>query len=425
MDGMVKLPYGRGTVEAEIPQHRLQAALVSQMHAYRPEKTPSALVKDALENPIGRKRLRELAAGGSNIVIIASDHTRPVPSKVIMPLILKELRAGNERANITILIATGCHRGTTKAELIEKFGKDIVRHERIVVHDCDDTAGLVKLGTLPSGGELIINRVAAQADLLLAEGFIEPHFFAGFSGSGKSVLPGIAGRQTVLMNHCAEFIAHKKAKTGVVAGNPIQEDIAWAARKAKLAFIVNVIVNSEKEVVYAVAGDAIDAHKEGCRFLSALCRVTGRPSDIVITTNGGYPLDQNIYQAVKGMTAAEAAIRKNGVIIMLARSEDGHGSENFYKAFKAGGDLDAMRRDILSRGRAQTLPDQWQVQILIRVLQHAHVIYVSDAPPELVAEFRMIPAKSVGEALRIAEDILHDENASISVIPDGVSVIVD
>lgn len=160
--------------------------------------------------------------GKKDVVIIASDHTRPVPSKIIMPLMLEEIRKGNPDADITILIATGCHRETAKEELVQKFGKDIVDNEKILVHDCDDTTNLVSLGRLPSGGELIINKIAVEADLLCSEGFIEPHFFAGFSGGRKSVLPGIASRKTVLANHRSAFIADDHARTGILEGNPIQ-----------------------------------------------------------------------------------------------------------------------------------------------------------------------------------------------------------
>ena len=314
----IKFPYGKAHMALDIPDDRLQAVLVSELHHYKADRAPEELVTDALAHPIGSAPLHELSRGKENIVIIASDHTRPVPSKVIIPPMLRELRKGAPEAKITILIATGCHRDTTRQELIDKFGETIVNEEHIVVHDCSKAEDLVTIGTLPSGGELQISRLAAEADLLVSEGFIEPHFFAGFSGGRKSVLPGIAGRTSVLANHCSEFIAHPRARTGVLEGNPIHEDMLWAAKKAKLRFIVNVVIDQNKQPIFAVAGDVEEAHAEGCKFLSSLCQVKAKPSDIVISTNGGYPLDQNIYQAVKGMTAAEAAVKEGGAIIMLA-----------------------------------------------------------------------------------------------------------
>lgn len=339
----VSLPYGKKYLKAEIPEERLRSVLLSELHDYMPEKSEVELVKDAMAHPIGSKSLKELAVGKNKIVIIASDHTRPVPSKIIMPLMLSQIREGNPEADITILIATGCHRETTRVELVQKFGEDIVDQEKIVVHDCDDTDNLVSLGLLPSGGELIINKMAVEADLLCAEGFIEPHFFAGFSGGRKSVLPGIVSRKTVLANHCSAFIADDCARTGILHDNPIHRDMVFAAKTAKLAYIVNVVINAEKEVIHAVAGHAEEAHMAGCRFLSRYCKaMVDIPRDIVITTNGGYPLDQNVYQAVKGMTAAEAAVRPGGVIIMLAKSDDGHGGQHFYETFRDEKDLNRM-----------------------------------------------------------------------------------
>lgn len=420
---VVKFPYGKEMVSLDIADDRLKAVLVSNLHHYKAEKGQAELVKDALEHPVGTPKLSELAKGKKKVVLIASDHTRPVPSKAIVPAMLEEIRKGNPEAEITILIATGCHRETSKEELVNKFGEEIVAKENIVVHDCDNSE-LVNIGTLPSGGECIINKIAYDADLLVAEGFIEPHFFAGFSGARKSVLPGIASRVTVMANHCSEFIADPKARTGILEGNPIHKDMVWAARQAKLAFIVNVVINAEKEAIYAVAGDMEEAHAKGCGFLSSLCKVDAVPADIVITTNGGYPLDQNIYQAVKGMTAAEATVKKGGVIIMMARSNDGHGGEHFYHQMADEPDIEKTLALFMSRGRNETVPDQWQTQIFIRVLQKARVIYVSEAPDDMVKGLHMIPAHSLEEAMKLAEEMTGDANASVTAIPDGVSVMV-
>ncbi len=419
----VRFPYGREHISVDIPSERLTGVLASELHDYKPELSQDELVREALEHPIGTPRLSEMAEGKRNVVIIASDHTRPVPSKVIMPQLLAEIRKGNPQADVTILISTGCHRGTTKEELIDKFGPEIVERERIVVHDCDDPTQ-VSLGKLPSGGELIIDRVAADADLLVAEGFIEPHFFAGFSGGRKSVLPGVASRKTVLYNHNSEFIASDHARTGIVEGNPIHTDMLYAARAAHLAFICNVVINAEREVVHAVAGDVDLAHIAGRDFLASKCKVDAVMSDIVISSNGGYPLDQNVYQAVKGMTAAEATVKEGGVIIMVAKSNDGHGGEEFYRTFKEEKDLNRIMDSFLATPKEETVPDQWESQIFTRVMMRATVIYVSDAPDEMISDFHMIPAHSLEEALRKAEEIVGDPNASVCAIPDGVSVIV-
>ena len=416
-------PYGHGTQSLDIEDTRLKGILVSGIHDYKPGKSPEELVDDALANPVGSPRLSELARGRNNIVLICSDHTRPVPSKVIVPRMLREIRRGNPEARITILISTGCHRPTTKEELETKFGKDIVRDERIVVHDCDKSP-MVSLGTLPSGGELIVNALVADADLVCSEGFIEPHFFAGFSGGRKSILPGVASRKTVMANHCSEFIASECSRTGILKCNPIHKDMIWAARQAKLRFVCNVVIDSEKKTIYAVAGDLEKAHEKGCSFLSDLCGAKRRIADIVITTNGGYPLDQNIYQSVKGMSAAEASVRDGGVIIMLAACNDGHGGQSFFDQLAGAADLSSAMNEILSRGRDRTIPDQWEAQILIRILMKASVVLVSEAPDDMVRAMHMTPAHSLKQAMEIAEAIIGDEKATVTAIPDGVSVMV-
>lgn len=421
---VVQFSYGKEKLSCDIPQKDLLGVLEPKIHHYKAELSESALVAQAMENPIGSAKLEELVKGKNKIVIIASDHTRPVPSKVIIPPMLAQIRKGNPNADITILIATGCHRATTVAELTDKFGAEIVKNEKILIHDCSADKDLTTIGTLPSGGRLSINRIAAEADLLISEGFIEPHFFAGFSGGRKSVLPGIASRESVLANHCAEFIAHPKARTGILEGNPIHADMLSAAKQAKLAYIVNVVLDGNKQVIHAVAGDPEQAHAAGCAFLLDLCKAAPKMADIVISTNGGYPLDQNVYQAVKGMTAAEATVKEGGVIIMLARSGDGHGGEHFYNQLAQEPDIDKTIAQFLARNRNETVPDQWQTQIMLRVLKRAKVLYLSEMPDEAVQAMHMTPIHSLEEGLRIAREYLNNPNATVTAIPDGVSVMV-
>ena len=420
----VSVPYGESAVTCEIPKERVKGVLYSRAHDYKAEASETELARKALNVPIGSLPLRELAKGKKNVVIITSDHTRPVPSRVTMPLLLEEIRAGSEGVNITILVATGMHRCMARDEITGRFGPEISDRERIVVHDCHDESNLVSLGTLPSGGKLILNRLAVECDLLVAEGFIEPHFFAGYSGGRKAVLPGIAGYQTVLANHCAEFIKHDKARTGLLDGNPIHLDMVFAAKTAKLAFILNVILDADKKIITAFAGDADAAHREGCNFLKGLAGIKPNPADIVIAGNGGYPLDQNIYQSVKGMTAAEAGILPGGVVIMAAECRDGHGGEAFYNTFKDTRSAEEKMREIAARERDETIPDQWESQILLRILLKHRVIMASSVAPEMIEHFGMIPASSLETALAKAEELLGKKDASVTVIPDGVSVII-
>lgn len=421
---VVKIPYSKGFVDLNVPDKNLLGILESKAHHFKAEHDQETLVRIALENPIGSPRLKELARDKKKIVIITSDHTRPVPSKITMPILLEEIRSGNPEADITILIATGFHRLTTEEEMINKYGEAVVRNEKLVNHDCRDAESLVKVGILPSGGELWLNKLAIEADLLVAEGFIEPHFFAGFSGGRKSVLPGVAGAQTVLANHCSKFIASDYSRTGILEGNPIHKDMLYAAETANLAFILNVVIDSEKRVINAFAGHREEAHKTGCDFVMGLASVEAKPADIAITSNGGYPLDQNIYQAVKGMTAAEASAKEDAVIIIAAACNDGHGGEDFYHTFLENKTAQDVMDKIMAIPMESTIPDQWESQILARLLIKHKIILVTDqCSPKMVTDMHMLHAYTLEEALEKAFEIKGND-ATVTVIPDGVSVIV-
>ena len=253
-------------------------------------------------------------------------------------------------------------------------------------------ANLVCLGTLPSGGALVIHRLAAEADLLVAEGFIEPHFFAGFSGGRKSVLPGIAGRKTVLANHCAAFIDDPRARTGACS-RATRSTGTWSGRRggANLAFVVNAVIDHDKQADCSLCGRRGARARGGLRLpRRALPRAPGDGGPGPDDERGAYPLDQNLYQAVKGMTAAEATVRPGGVILMMASCADGCGGEAFYRQISGEADLDKTLARFRSRRPEETEPDQWQSQILIRVLQRATVLLLSEAPDELVRAMHMV-----------------------------------
>lgn len=420
----LKVPYGKGKMTIDVPDKNFRGKLEAAFEVDRHTGSESEIVAQALDNPIGSAPLEELVKGKARMVIITSDHTRPIPSRVTMPILLRRIRAANPSIDITILIATGFHRATTHEELVDRFGEEIVAREHIVVHDAFDPAAMIDLGILPSGGKLLINRTAVDTDLLIAEGFIEAHFFAGFSGGRKSILPGIASAQTVMANHCSKFIKSESARTGIIAGNPIHRDMLYAAEQAKLAFILNVVLDADKKVVAAFAGDSQKAHETGCRFVGKLAEIRRSPSDIVVTTNNGYPLDQNIYQAVKGMTAAEANCNDGGVIIMIAACNDGHGGASLYETLKAAKTPRALLDEIEATPQEETIADQWQAQILARILDRYTVIMVTDqCDPQMIRDMHMEYAATFDEAMRRALAIKGDD-ASVTVIPDGVSVIV-
>ena len=418
-----RIPYDESCQQLAIADRYVKAVL-------EPQKAPASsrgqaeIVRQALARPVAGPQLGKLAAKAARILIITSDHTRPLPSKITLPLLLDEIRSTNPQAEIKILIATGYHRQMTRAEQLEKFGRQVVENEQLLVHDSRAAADQVYKGILPSGAELWLNHLVDWADLLLAEGFIEPHFFAGFSGGGKSVLPGIAAAPTVLANHCAEFIAHPLARSGSLAGNPLQEDILFAARQVGLAFILNVALDSKKNIIAAFAGQPEPTHAAGAGFVGHLATVDRVEADIVITSNGGYPLDQNIYQAVKGMTAAEACVRPGSVIIMVAGCRDGHGGEAFYRWLAEAASPEEVTEKILAVDRKKTMPDQWEAQVLARVLSHSQVILVSDlCDHELIRRMHMTPARDLEQALHLAR-ARQGREAELVLIPDGVAVIV-
>ncbi|MGG7213651.1 nickel-dependent lactate racemase [Clostridium nigeriense] len=419
-----KLPYDSKTITLKLNDNNFAGLLESKQGTYICKESEKDIVERSLDNPIGSPSLEELAKNKKNIVIISSDHTRPVPSRIITPILLRRIRSVSPNARIRILVATGFHRESTREELISKYGEDIVNNEEIVMHISKDDSSMKKIGTLPSGGECIINKIAAEADLLLAEGFIESHFFAGFSGGRKSVLPGIASYKTIMANHCGEFINDKNSRTGNLSHNLIHEDMIYAAKTAKLAFIVNVVLNGEHKIIGSFAGDSEKAHLEGCSFVNKLARVNKVNCDIAITTNGGYPLDQNIYQAVKGMTAAEATLNKDGIIIAVAGCRDGHGGQAFYDNIANVKNPQEFLDKSIETPRSETVPEQWTSQILARILVKHTVIIVSDlVDPSLVTGLHMKTAKNINEALNYAFS-LKGKDAKVAVIPDGLSVIV-
>ena len=400
---MIRIPYGKTYLEYD---EKGAPVLYSRIGELQAEEDGYEIVRTAMENPINSPRLRELAKGKKNCVIIISDHTRPVPSRDILPNMLRELQEGNPNIAVTLLVATGFHRLTSSKELEEKLSREIMEQCRIVVHDCRDPERNVKIGTLPSGAPCVIDRLAVETELLIAEGFIEPHFFAGFSGGRKSVLPGIADQQTVLGNHCSRFIDSPFARTGILDGNPIHSDMLAAAEMAKLAFIVNVVIDENKKTVAAFAGNYLTAHRRGCDYMLNYFKTAPVRADVVVTSNGGAPLDQNIYQCVKGMTAAEACCEEGGVIIICAECADGHGGEGFYRALRNCESPSALYAEQMATPQNETVPDQWESQILARILMHHTVIFVTRMElKSIVEEMKMRFAPSLKEAIVQAEAI--------------------
>ena len=418
----IQVPYYKGHMELHISEKNLKAVVTAGGDTFDPGKSETELVREALEHPIGTPKLRKLAKGKNRVTLITSDHTRAVPSRLTLPILLEEIRKGNPDAQITILVATGLHRATTEEEMRSMFGDAIVNHENIAVNHAFDPDEFVFMGVLPSGAEFHVNRLAADCDLLVAEGFIEPHFFAGFSGGRKSILPGVCNAATVNENHSYKAIASPWSVTGVLEKNPIHQDMVTAARRVNVQFILNVAQNSEKKIIAAFAGDLEQAHEKGVAFVRGLAQCPPVTGDIVVTSNGGYPLDQNLYQTPKAVATAEACAGEDGVIIMSASCVDGMGVSFFEKLIVRGTvqEID----DYLSKiPPKETISEQWCAQIYARILKKHKVILVTTyLDRETVEKANMIHASSLDEALETAYRI-KGRDAGVVVIPDGVSVL--
>lgn len=422
MQRTIPIPYYTSTLALHVEEENLKAVLTAKMHGFHAEKSQEQLVLDALEHPVGSPRLRTLAEGKRKIVIVTSDHTRAVPSKITLPLLLKEIRSGNPDADITILIATGLHRPTTEEEQRRMFGDEIVDHEKIAINNAFAPEQFVELCTLPSGAVFQVNRLAAECDLLVTEGFVEPHFFAGFSGGRKSILPGICSERTVNENHSYKAVSHPRSNSGMLKDNPIHADMLCAAKAVNVQFIFNVALDGEKKIVAAWAGDLEKAHEAGVAFIRQWSQCPVVTGDIVVTSNGGYPLDQNLYQSPKAMATAEACAGEDGVIIMCCSCCDGMGGAHFGQLIQRG-TPDEIDRYLSSIPPEKTIPEQWCTQVCVRVLRKHPVILVTTfLSHDEVRKANMIPASTPDEALEIAYR-LKGKQASVVVIPDGVSVL--
>jgi nickel-dependent lactate racemase len=419
----VIMPYHVGFLDLKIPSANLKGILYPKAAVYKTTKSQEEIIMEALRNPINSPTLRELAKGKHKIVLVTSDHTRAMPSRITLPLLLEEMRKGNPDADITILIATGLHRPTTKSEMINMFGQRIVEQEKILVHDAFNPEDMSFVCDLPSGNKFMVNKLALEADLLVCEGFIEPHFFAGYSGGRKSIFPGICSEEAVRRNHCYKAIAHPLAKTGALKGNPIHEDMILAAKAVKVAFILNVALDSKKKIINAFAGDLEGAHLQGCDFVASQAGAKKVVSDIVITSNGGYPLDQNLYQCPKAMATAAECVADGGVIVMVASCCDGVGGTEFEKLMLRGSPKEVV--EALSQlPEEDTISEQWCAQILCDIMtKHQIVLVTQHFDHDIIRKMNIIPAASTQEAMDIAFK-LKGRDATVTVIPDGVATMV-
>lgn len=417
MDDLIQFPYGKGVLDLRLPAGSYQLLKAKKIEI---GKTEQEIVSDALEHPIGGPRLRELSKEAQKITIITNDNTRPMPSHITLPALIRSLYSPAKNHNITILIATGMHRKMSRAEMEEQYGTEICSSYNVVNHDAYDKNSLVSLGKLSTGNELLVNTLVAESDLVISEGFIETHFFAGFSGGRKSILPGVSGVDSIMNNHSPINIDHAYARSAQLTGNPIHAECIEAARVAGLKFILNIALNEEKRIIGAFAGDFEKAHLMGCTYVRDLMSVPAKHTDIVVTTNSGYPLDRNLYQVVKGIDTASSMTKKGGVIIIAAECRDGIGHTKFKELMQSC----RTKEELLQKmSEPHQEVDKWQAQILARAIAEKTIILVNDTLEQTELEKMFIKqASSLNSALKQAKT-LKGENASISVMPEGPVVI--
>ncbi|GMV95872.1 MAG: nickel-dependent lactate racemase [Phycisphaerae bacterium] len=413
----VRLAYGKTGLEVRVPA---TATVIEPRYVPGLPDEAGALLR-GLRDPIGSPPLRELVRPGQRAVIVHTDITRATPNERILPPLLAELEsAGIRREDITLLNALGTHRPQTREELAVMLGPEVAARYRCVQHDGHDDANLVRVGRTSRGNDVRINRLFAEADVRILTGFIEPHFFAGFSGGPKGVLPSIAGAESVISNHGAAMIGHPQARWGVTEGNPIWEEMREAARMVKPTFLLNVAMNRDRQITGVFAGELFAAHAAGCRFVaeSALAPVP-HPFDVVITSNSGYPLDLNLYQAGKGMSAAAQVVKPGGDILIAASCWDGipdHG--HFGRLLREA----ASPAELLARIEAPgfSCPDQWQGQIVATILLKAAVhVYADGLTDEQITACMMRPCRSIEGRLVELQAAHPDRSLTVCVLPEG------
>jgi nickel-dependent lactate racemase len=415
----VRLDYGVDGLEVELPQER---ATIIQPVFRSPVPDPHAALIQALRAPVGRPPLRDLVRRGQTVAISVCDVTRAQPRREMLRALFDEMPAVRAE-DVTILIATGTHRINSPAELEAMLGSDILRRYRVINHDSRDPSVLAYAGATTTGVPVFLNRAWMSADIRITTGFVEPHFFAGFSGGPKMVAPGLAGLDTVLVLHDARRIGHPNATWGVTEGNPIHDDVREIARMTGVQFAVDVTLNREQKITDVFAGDLFEEHSRACAAATRdAMRAVEAPFDVVLTTNSGFPLDQNLYQAVKGMSAAAKVVKPGGAIVCAAECRDGLPSHGSYgQVLASRSSPEELLAMICAPG--YLVPDQWQVQIQAQVQMKAKVLVKTcGLTPEAVRAAHFEPIDDVGaavaEAMRVA-----GPNATLCVLPQGPQTI--
>lgn len=416
----VNLAYGKKGLCVDLPDD-LNMEIVAPKYVQGLGDQAEA-VRNALRRPIRAKPLKELVSASDTVAIVCNDITRPTPYNVILPVLLNELGHVPDD-KVIVFIATGTHRGNTEAELREMLGTEILARYQIIQNDAADGNSHTLVGTTTCGNDVWMHGQYVNCDVRILTGFIEPHFFAGFSGGGKACMPGLALLNTVLKNHSPQNIDNPMATWGVTRGNPVWEEIREAALMVQPVFVLNVTLNRDKQITAVFAGDLEEAHARGCRFAKASAMVPVKePYDIVITSNSGYPLDLNLYQSVKGMSAAAQVVKDGGSVIIAADCWDGIPQHGQYGRLLREAESPASLLEVIHRTNRMR-QDVWQAQIHARICQKADVYFYSEnLSDEQIESAWLTPCHSIESTV---DELLtkYGRDASICVLPEGPQTI--
>ena len=415
----LRLDYGTDGLEVDFPDERI--TVIEPMA--RPAVTdPRATLLEAIRAPLERAPLRNVVRAGQKVAISVCDITRAQPRVEMLQALFEEMPQVRPE-DVTILIATGTHRGNTDQELERMLGRHILGRYRVVNHDSRDASTLARVGTTSTGVQVYLNREWMNAEVRITTGFVEPHFFAGFSGGPKMVAPGLAGLETVMTLHDARHIGHPRATWGITEGNPIHDDVREIARMVMVHFAVDVTLNRDQKITAAFAGDVFAEHRAACAYAKdTAMRQVPSPFDVVVTTNSGYPLDQNLYQAVKGMSAAAKIVKAGGTIVTAAECRDGLPNHGSYGAVLASAPSPAALLEMIC-APGYSVPDQWQVQVQAQIQTRANVlIKTSGLGPQEIRAAHFTPIEDVSRAV---QDALHQAGAAstLCVLPQGPQTI--
>jgi nickel-dependent lactate racemase len=409
----VWLPYGESNVCVRVPARNLLGTIEPKEAVGVSD--PIEEVKRALSEPIGSKRLNEISHAGQKVVIVVDDATRDAPTKLMIPPVLAELNSvGVKDKDITVIFGCGTHRAVTLKEASRLLGKEVLNRVKIISHDCK-VEDLVYIGKTKSHGTKIkVNRIFAEADLRILLGDVGFHYYAGYGGGRKSVMPAISCSETIQQNHA--MLLHSKARTGILEGNPIHEDMTEGARLARVDFILNVVTNSNGKIVKAFAGDLDEAFKEAVKLVDDLYRVIiDRRADIIVVSAGGYPGDTNLYQAYKGLDNALEAVKRNGVIILVAECPEGHGNQVFYEWMMRFGELKKVEREI----KRHFIMGGHKAYYLLKALKNHTIILVSSLPDYYASEvFKLKTSRAINDAFKEALKI-SGSASKVWVMPYG------